>query len=96
MAYSPWKISHPINASKSKTNPTSRPITMLLFQAWDCPPYCRAIMKLMMQPIAKTIPKGSICKNFSFQFALSGLAAGGVWKNIVSKKRAAPPRGKLI
>jgi hypothetical protein len=76
--------------------PTSKPITVLEFHAFVCPPYWRTRMYKTIAHRSKVVPIGSICKSFSLVVALTGEAFLGVWKKKRMHAAAIPPMGKLM
>jgi hypothetical protein len=75
--------------------PTSNPMTMLLFQGYIWPPYCNARINEIIKPIIRAAPTKSICSSFSFNVASVGFALFGVVKKKKTNMAANPPMGKL-
>jgi hypothetical protein len=50
----------------------------------------------MIPAMARTIPRGSICRNFSVQVALAGMAVLGVEKKKKMMAAETPPMGRLM
>jgi hypothetical protein len=76
--------------------PTRRPITVLEFHAFVCPPNCSGKMYEVMVQIRRIVPIGSICRSFSFNVALVVEALSGVWKKKIMEAAARPPTGKFM
>ncbi len=85
-----------MNNRKMTKDPTSRPITVLLFHGCVWPPYCKARIYEMIRPIIKAAPTKSICSIFSLNVASAGFALAGVLKKRKTITAASPPIGRLM
>ena len=79
----------------STTKPTRVPMTGEELHGLVTPPHCSARMKHMTAAMMVTVPRGSICKSFSVQVALTGLDAAGVLKKMRITLAEAPPTGRF-
>ena len=83
------------NAIMSNTKPTRVPMTGEELHGLVTPPHCSARMKHMTAAMMVTVPRGSICRSFSLQVALTGLDAAGVRKNMRMTPADTPPTGRF-